>query len=76
MNKLTWTDERTLQLNELETMLHSLSLLDNGNNFIANLQKCISTAKSLREWKSDDHDFIYFLKEICIKDRRLNKEVK
>ena len=66
-----WTDARVDQFKTLELLISTLSALDNGSNFIRNLQNCIAAAKQLEKWDfgSDNTSFLQFLRTQIIEDR-------
>lgn len=42
-----WSEERRIQCNDLIKMLRKLSLINNGSDFIGQIQECISLATRL-----------------------------
>jgi hypothetical protein len=58
-----WNDKRYSQLRDLETLIRDVSCINEGNNFVGRIEKCITLADELS--RSDivagEHSFISFL---------------
>lgn len=69
-NPLVWTDDRCEELEELRSLLHLVSGLENGSGFLEKVNKAIGIAEGLlyRDWNSKP-GFYSFLSDLAIKNR-------